>query len=148
MQSRNQTPLSDRNSKPSLIRDYRSIAETLKLARQSRQLSQAELAHKVGFRQRQISDLERATIDPRLSTIQNVARALELELMLIPRQLIETVDAILNPKGQAGKRPLYALDGEDTDTGADALPPSEVGGDAVASPPPPNRRSRQGRRSS
>jgi hypothetical protein len=51
-------------------------------------------AQKLGLRQRQISDLERGTTDSRLSTIQNVARALDLDLMLIPRHLLAAVEAL------------------------------------------------------
>jgi transcriptional regulator with XRE-family HTH domain len=70
------------------------------------------LASKLGLRQRQISDLERATIDPRLSTLQNVARALDLELMLIPRHLISAVEGLQRAGTDSAKRPMYAL-GED-----------------------------------
>ena len=66
-------------------------------------------------------------MDARLSTIQNVARALDLELMLIPRQLISAVEALQRAGSVTDKRPLYALDDEDTE---DAPAPShvEVGG--------------------
>jgi transcriptional regulator with XRE-family HTH domain len=92
-----------------------------------KQLSQQELAGRLGLRQRQISDLERATTDHRLSTIQNVARALDLELMLIPRHLISAVDALERAGTDGGKRPLYALGDDDTDDISDELPQTEVG---------------------
>jgi len=63
-------------------------------------------------------------MDPRLSTVQNVARALDLELMLVPRQLIPLVEGLGRADGVA-PRPMYALDeGEEH---------SEVSGDEVAS---------------
>jgi hypothetical protein len=65
------------------------------------------------MRQRQISDLERSTMDPRLSTLQNVARALDLELMLIPRQLISTIEGLQRAAAGSIKRPMYALDDDD-----------------------------------
>jgi transcriptional regulator with XRE-family HTH domain len=77
-------------------------------------LSQAALAAKLGLRQRQISDLERGTVDARVSTIQNVARALDLELMLIPRHLISAVESLQRAGGEGDQRPLYALDEEET----------------------------------
>ena len=115
----------------SLIRDNRavqsrfsdtalSLSTVLRGARQRRQLSQQELARKLGLRQRQISDLERAATDSRLSTIQNVARALDLELMLIPRQLLATIEALQRTGADAGKRPMYALDDETEDTPGNA----------------------------
>ena len=131
----------DRHTESSLISDASSLSETLKATRLSQQLSQAELAGKLGLRQRQISDLERATVDPRLSTIQNVARALDLELMLIPRHLISSVNALQRPGG-AGRRPLYALD-EETLADADEPPQQELGDSDKSSNQPQRARRRR-----
>lgn len=136
MQKRHESRTSDKNRHPSLINDGMSLADTLKAARLTRQLSQAELAMKLGLRQRQISDLERATVDPRLSTIHNVARALDLELMLIPRHLISIVGALQHSGGDTGKRPLYALGDEDAFTDANEQPQPEVGGGRESSSQP------------
>jgi transcriptional regulator with XRE-family HTH domain len=103
------------------------LADILRDARLRRKLSQAALAGKLGIRQRQISDLERAAIDPRLSTIQNVARALDLEMMLIPHHLISAVDALQRAGSDAGTRPLYALSDEHTPHASDEPPQPEVG---------------------
>jgi transcriptional regulator with XRE-family HTH domain len=102
------------------------MANVLREARLSRNLTQAELARKLGLRQRQISYLERATIDSRLSTIQNVARALGLELMLVPRHLISAVEALQRAGSDAGKRPLYTLS-DDAQALPDEPPQPEVG---------------------
>jgi transcriptional regulator with XRE-family HTH domain len=96
-----------------------AVSHVLRRARLSRHLSQQKLAAKLGLRQRQISDVERGVVDARLSTIQNVARALDLELMLIPRQLISTVEALQRAGRDAGRRPLYALDDEDAEAAPD-----------------------------
>jgi HTH-type transcriptional regulator / antitoxin HipB len=137
--------LSDSQYKSSLISDTSSMSEVLKASRLSRQMSQAELAKKLGLRQRQISDLERATIDPRLSTIHNVARALELELMLIPRHLISAVNALQRSGSDAGKRPLYALGDDDAQVEGDEPAQPEVG-DSAESNGQPVHRSRARRR--
>ena len=89
---------------------YQTLLGGLRESRLNRNLTQEELARKLGIRQRQISDLERSTIDPRLSTIQNVARALDLELMLIPRHLISTIEGLQRAAAGSVKRPMYALD--------------------------------------
>lgn len=99
----------------------------LREARLNRGLSQQELARRLGFHQRQISDLERAAVDPRLATVQNVARALDLELMLIPRHLIPAVEGLQQAGAGFGRRPVYALD-EDAEPDADGQPRIEVGG--------------------
>ncbi len=96
-----------------------SVSRVLHTSRLRQQLSQAQLAAKLGLRQRQISDLERGAVDARLSTVQNVARALDLELMLIPRHLISAVEALQRAGSERGERPLYALDEEDTETAPD-----------------------------
>ena len=85
------------------------IHERLRLSRLDRHLTQEGLARKLGVRQRQISDLERATVDPRLSTIQNVARALDLELILIPRALISAVEGLERAGHGSANTPMYAL---------------------------------------
>src|SRR6266571_6805825 len=104
-----------------------TLSEVLRSARQRKQLSQQDLARKLGLRQRQISDLERAATDSRLSTIQNVARALDLELLVIPRHLISAVEALQRAGSSVGKRPLYALSEDDTSGIPDEPPHTEVG---------------------
>ncbi len=53
-------------------------------------------------------------MDPRVSTIQNVARALDLDLMLIPRHLIATVEGLQRAgTEQPTGGPLYSLGNED-----------------------------------
>jgi transcriptional regulator with XRE-family HTH domain len=117
----------DKRTSQSRIRDTAwAISDVLREARFRKQLSQQKLAGKLGLRQRQISDLERGAIDARLSTIQNVARALDLELMLIPRHLISPVEALQRAGSDAGKRPLYALEDE-TDAAPDEASHVEVG---------------------
>lgn len=123
-----------------------SLSEILREARQGKQLSQQDLARKLGLRQRQISDLERAVTDSRLSTIQDVARALDLELMLIPRHLIAAVEALQRAGTDAGKRPLYALDDE-TEGAAGDTDHLEVGDTSdIRSPSRRTSRARKGPR--
>ena len=91
-----------------------TILERIREGRLAKHLNQTELAKKLGIRQSQISDLERGTVDPRLSTVQDVARVLDLELMLVPRQLLPVVKGLIRAKNAAAEnRPLYALDGDD-----------------------------------
>jgi HTH-type transcriptional regulator / antitoxin HipB len=117
-----------------------ALSTSLRTARVDRGLSQAQLAKKLGLRQRQISDLERAAMDPRLSTIQNVARALDLELTLIPRQLISAVDALRrDDAGSSGTRPMYDLE---DDKDADDDVPVEIGAETRRLHVPTQRRQR------
>lgn len=104
-----------------------SLYTALRDARLNSRLSQQELAQKLGLRQRQISDLERAAMDPRLATIQNVARALDLELMLIPRPLIAVVEGIQRAGTNSLKEPMYTLQDDEVELDLRDPPEAEVG---------------------
>jgi transcriptional regulator with XRE-family HTH domain len=68
-----------------------SIVASLKDARLQRGLSQRELSAKIGLPQSQISKIESGSVDPRASTLIEFARALDMELALIPRKIIPAV---------------------------------------------------------
>jgi transcriptional regulator with XRE-family HTH domain len=95
---------------------FTPLGQTLRTAREQKGLTQKALADSLGLRQRQISDLERAAMDPRFSTVQDVARALELEVALVPRHLVSTLDG-LQRREQGASTPMYRL--EDGADGAD-----------------------------
>ena len=123
-----------------------ALFETLRDARLRRHLSQQDLARKLGLGQRQISDLERASQDPRLSTVQNVARALDLELLLVPRHLIPAVEGLQRAGNEPAKRPMYALtDDDDLDPGADTRATRELGYDYAPADEPTPRKSKEPR---
>lgn len=124
MDSWQKSPLRDAtDAQPSTTDSRRTLSRLLFEARARKQLTQQQLAERLGYRQRQISDLERSRTDPRLSTIQNVARALDLELVLIPRQLITTVDGLLRADSDAATRPMYALGDDETEGPPDSKEP-------------------------
>jgi HTH-type transcriptional regulator / antitoxin HipB len=115
------TPKRDAKKSQSLKRDaFAALGPLLRATREQKGLTQKALADRLGLRQRQISDLERSAMDPRFSTVQDVARALELELVLVPRQLVPVVEDLQSAERSAS-RPMYALDdegeGEDEDKG-------------------------------
>lgn len=128
MDKRRQSPSRDTKQQASPERDVgRGLFDMLRETRLKRQLTQQQLALKLGLRQRQISDLERAAMDPRLSTVQNVARALELELLLIPRELISAVEGLQRGRSGSTKRPMYTLDDYGESNPSDSTQ-AEVGG--------------------
>lgn len=53
------------------------------------------------------SKIERSKTDPRISTLQDVARALSLEVMLIPAELADTVDALAGRGPSPDDKPLF-----------------------------------------
>ncbi|MGH6827390.1 MAG: helix-turn-helix domain-containing protein, partial [Rhizomicrobium sp.] len=70
------------------------FAQTLQAARERKGLSQRALAAKLGVRQSYVSRIENAGVDPKASSLTEIARALDLELVLIPRRLVPAVQAL------------------------------------------------------
>lgn len=94
-----------------------SIASQLKVARNAAGLSQRQLTAMTGLQQAQLSKIENGTVDPRLSSLQALGRALGLELVWVPRQSLQAVNSVIALKGTTQKRPVkpaYSLD-EDED---------------------------------
>jgi transcriptional regulator with XRE-family HTH domain len=100
---------------------YRSLAETLRQSRLLHDLKQAEVAERLGMRQSQISTIERGLVSPRLSTVEDIARILDLELMLVPRRLVPVVNGLVevNKSGSTEERGVYALGANDERQPAD-----------------------------
>ncbi len=110
-----------------------------------RGLSQQDLARKLGLHQRQISDLERASMDPRLSTVQNVARALDFELLLVPRHLIPAIEGLQRVGNESPKRPMYALSDDDAESDRDPQSATELGADPAPETQPTRHRPKEPR---
>ena len=87
-----------------------SLIDQLKQAREQSGLSQRELTSMTGVQQAQLSKIERGAVDPRVTTLVAISRALDLELVLVPRTSLPTVHALL--KGVSAIVPAYTLDGE------------------------------------
>ena len=72
----------------------RPIVTELIAARRRAGLSQRALSDKVGLAQSHISKIERAAVDPQISSLMEMARILCLELMLVPKQLVPALQAL------------------------------------------------------
>jgi transcriptional regulator with XRE-family HTH domain len=98
------------------------IREAIKQGRRAKSWSQLELGQKVRLAQRHISGIETAKIVPRYDTLLEILRALDLDLVLVPRALIPAVKAIERDyrnqaaHGQTGERSLYADNDENGQT--------------------------------
>lgn len=71
------------------------VVAALKSARAKRALSQRELSKEVGVPQSHISKIEAGGVDLQLSSLMTIARALDLEVMTVPRKLVPAVQALL-----------------------------------------------------
>lgn len=81
-----------------------SIIEQLKAARQEQGMKQAELGKKLGLPQSHVSKIEQGATDPRLSTVTDMARFLDQELMLVPRRLVPHIVSLLSGEKEKERR--------------------------------------------
>lgn len=77
------------------MRDTSEIIETLRNVRQTKGLSQKELSNRAGIPQSHLSKIESGTVDIQLSSLVQIARALDLELKLVPRKALSAVESIV-----------------------------------------------------
>ena len=70
------------------------IAPTLRSARETQGLSQRALSAMAGVPQSHISKIENGTVDLRVSSLVELARVLDLELILVPRKAVSAVHAV------------------------------------------------------
>lgn len=71
------------------------LAHALREARETAGLSQRALSARAGLTQSHISQIERGTLEPGLATLIDLARALDLELILVPKKLLPAVKGLL-----------------------------------------------------
>jgi transcriptional regulator with XRE-family HTH domain len=81
------------------------LARTLRDARIARGLSQRELAARAGLGQNRLALIETGGVDLRTSTLAQLARALDLELVLTPRRVLPAVQSLTRTP-QAGGHQL------------------------------------------
>lgn len=80
----------------------RELAQTLREARIARGLTQRELAERAGFGQNRLALIEAGQVDLRTSTLVQLARALDLELVLTPRRVLPAVQSLTgSPAGRS-----------------------------------------------
>ncbi|MCA6111802.1 helix-turn-helix domain-containing protein [Bradyrhizobium cenepequi] len=77
------------------------ILQTLRTAREGSGLSQRDLSARIGVPQSHISKIESGGTDLRLSSLVELARALDHEVVLVPRKLLPAVEAIVRNASSA-----------------------------------------------
>lgn len=70
------------------------IARDLREARKRAGLTQKELEEKTGIPQSHISRIEKGDVDVQASSLVEITRALGLELMFVPRELVPAVEGL------------------------------------------------------
>ena len=93
------------------------LRQALKEAREKRAWTQRELASRLGLTQKHISGIESGKIVPRYDTLLELVRALDRDLLMVPRALVPVVQSLVrdhlkDQPGEGEERPLYAADGD------------------------------------
>ena len=86
------------------------IISELRERRHALGLTQEQVAKRSGVLQTNYSKVERGKTDPRFSTLQEIARALGLEVVLVPVELKDTVRALLGRGQGPREKPLFFAD--------------------------------------
>ncbi|RYG14671.1 MAG: helix-turn-helix domain-containing protein [Burkholderiales bacterium] len=81
-----------------------SIIQELESSRKAAQLTQAELAQRSGVNRMTVGRIE-AGLDPRLSTVQELARAMGMDIMLVPSNLRAEVEDFVMSGGKLVAQP-------------------------------------------
>jgi transcriptional regulator with XRE-family HTH domain len=83
-------------------------------ARSRKGLSQRALAARVGMTQAHISKIEQGRTDLRLSSLIELARALDLDVQLIPRHALAVIESVLRvSEASPPTLPAFHLDEDD-----------------------------------
>ena len=96
-----------------------TLAKALRSAREQKGLTQRSLAERTGLPQSHVSKIESASVDLQTSSLIELARALDLELVLVPRSLIPAIQALQRHSTQHSERavaevvPAYRLDDDE-----------------------------------
>ena len=97
-----------------MIETLEEIVKTLKEARKKKGLSQKTLGNKVGLPQSHISKIERGEVDLQTTSLIQLARTLELEVVLVSPMYVSVVHA-LERGGHSQQTSMYEVTEEDED---------------------------------
>lgn len=91
-----------------------ALREALADARRQRGWSQLELGRRVGLPQVHISKIESGKVTPRFDTLLEIARVLDHDLILVPREELAVVRGLIAQPSDAAEPseegPLYTPD--------------------------------------
>lgn len=85
-----------------------SLIATLVATRKAQQLTQAQLAEQAGLSRMAVQRTETGDVDPRYSTVAEMARVLGLELVAVPADLLPALQAFIQSGGKFLGQPTGA----------------------------------------
>lgn len=92
------------------------IGRLLRRTRLAAGLTQAQVAATAGITRPRYRDIEGGTAAARTTTLIDIARALGLELVLVPQAMLPAVTALLSPQDD-DDRPAFTVQPEDAGDG-------------------------------
>ncbi|MEX4010433.1 helix-turn-helix transcriptional regulator [Neoaquamicrobium sediminum] len=95
------------------------IGRLLKQARLAASLTQEQIADMAGISRPRYRDIETGTAAARATTLINIARALGLEMMLIPQSMVPAVNSLLRPHDD-DDLPAFVTQADEDDHDRDA----------------------------
>ncbi len=85
-----------------------SLVADLVALRKASELTQGQLAERAGLNRMTVQRLETGTLDPRVSTLMEIARVMGMELMLVPQSLRHEVHGFIQSGGKLLGQPSGA----------------------------------------
>jgi DNA-binding XRE family transcriptional regulator len=77
-----------------------NFIESMVRARRAADLTQEKLAERAGVSRVTVYKMETENIDPRLSTVEEIARAMGYEIMLVPKTLRTELEGFIRSNGK------------------------------------------------
>lgn len=102
-----------------MVVESRVLAEiglALRSARLASDMTQEQVADLAGISRPRYRDIERGAAAARTTTLVNIARALGMEVMLIPQAIVPAVEALLRPNDD-DDLPAFSPRPDDNDHG-------------------------------
>lgn len=94
----------------------KEISSKLRKARKDKKISQIELANLVNMPQSHISNIEKGKVNISVESLFEIARALELEPMLIPKRYVNAIKGfVLSKNNSVAQEPAFNLDEDEND---------------------------------
>ena len=95
------------------------LGQLLKQARLAASLTQEQIADMAGISRPRYRDIETGKAAARATTLINIARALGLEMMLIPQSMVPAVNSLLRPHDD-DDLPAFVTQADEDDHDRDA----------------------------
>lgn len=103
----------------------KEILDTIRTQRRNHGFSQSQLGSITRMPQSQLARIETGASDVRLSTLTEIARALDLEPMLVPKHLVPAIQYMINAPNQPSESAPRLVGNAPEDIGKDTSPSRE-----------------------